>query len=395
MTFLLLLMSGAAAHAAVEAGIEKAATLEALSGKRVAALAHAASRTARGEHLVDLLAKRRDVTLAALFAPEHGLRGEEDTGVPDSTDPATGLPVYSLYGPRKAPTREQLRGVDVLVVDLLDVGIRFYTYPATVAFTLQACRDAGVPVILFDRPNPLGGEAVEGAMLEPELVDPRGRTRVHRLPMRHGMTLGELVSLLNEQMGIGADLKVIPVTGWSRSRRWEETGLPWIAPSPALLTPEQAFLYGVYGTLETLDLAVGRGRGNDDAFRVYGAPWIRVEEAERVVAKLQGLGLPGLRFELARFTPTRAKFEGRPCRGFRVHVTDASRVEGFRSLVEVLKALHGTLGSRLALNGATGALGARWLVEAIARDAAFPAIEARAAAERAPFLAERARHLVN
>jgi uncharacterized protein YbbC (DUF1343 family) len=371
------------------AGIERAATLEALSGKRVGALAHQASRTRAGEHLVDLLAARRDLSLVALFSPEHGIRGTEDENVPDTTDPVTGLPVYSLYGPRMAPTPRQLAAIDVLAVDLQDVGVRFYTYAATVAFTLRACKQAGVKVVLFDRPSPLGGEIVEGAVLEKDLVTDARRTRVHTISTRHGMTLGELVSLLNAEMGIHADLTVVPMAGWRRSMSWEETGLPWIAPSPALETPEQAFLYGIFGALETLDLAVGRGKSNHDAFRVYGAPWISEAASENLVLRLSALRLPGLRFTREAFTPTRAKFKSSRCNGFRVHVTDRRSVEGFRSQVEVLKALHVEFGERLGLGGATGSLGARWLIDAIARGALFAEIERKVEEDARPFLASR------
>jgi uncharacterized protein YbbC (DUF1343 family) len=359
-----------------------------LRGARVGVLAHAASRSRDGRHLVDLLHERAD--LRAIFTPEHGLRSIDDDAVPDGRDPATGVPVFSLYGPRRQPTPEQLSVVDVLVVDLQDVGLRYYTYPATLAWLLRAAAGAGKRVIVLDRPDPLGGAVVEGAMLEERWSG--GIVSFYPMPTRHGMTLGELARFYNEELALGADLTVVPMAGWERAWVWPSTGLPWRAPSPALPTFEQALLYALFGPLEATNLAVGRGKDNADAFRVYGAPWVSEWQAARVVERLSALGLAGLRFSTAEWIPTRAKFEGKRCRGFRVDVTGP--VDGFRALVETLKQLDRELGHNLMLGGADRMLGAAWVREDAESGVSTEAIIERARRESRDFLAARDRALL-
>ncbi|MCM2279048.1 MAG: DUF1343 domain-containing protein [Oligoflexia bacterium] len=367
--------------------------VELLRGKRIAVLAHNASRLPDGTHLVDQLAGLGHFKLKMIFAPEHGYRSTDDELLPDSRDPMTGLPVYSLYGPRKAPTPEMLAQVDAVLIDLQDVGLRYYTYPATVAYTLRACKNAGKPAILLDRPIPIGGAKVEGAVLERALAT-GGLTNLAPIPTRHGMTLGELSLLLNELLEIRAELTVIPMRDWERTMSWDETGLPWVPPSPALTAPDQAELYAAFGTLESANLAVGRGKSNALAFRVYGAPWITAEDQLRLVPALQGLGLPGLAFDSFSWKPDRAIFQGKLCRGFRVRVTDSSRVESFRALIETMKALRRVLGDRLSITGTKVMLGSGWLLDGILADAPTEALEARAKAETTDFLRQRSRALL-
>jgi uncharacterized protein YbbC (DUF1343 family) len=316
--------------------------------------------------MVDLLASHQDqnIELDLIFAPEHGYRSAGDTNLPDTTDPQTGLPVYSLYGPRKAPTPDMLNQIDIMIIDLQDVGVRFYTYAATMVYTLQACQAAGIPVILLDRPNPLGGAIVEGATLEAALAN-GGLTTLAPIPTRHGMTFGELAKLYNEMLDIHADLTVVPMTGWKREMLWTDTGLPWYSPSPALTTPEQADLYGSFGAMETLNIAVGRGLTDELAFHVFGAPWITAQNSDTLLRSLQTLGLPGLRFSGIQWTPSRGAFSGKLCHGFRIDVTDAARFEGFRSMIEVVSTMKKTLGASLKLGGATGSLGAHWLKDGL------------------------------
>jgi uncharacterized protein YbbC (DUF1343 family) len=272
------------------------------------------------------------------------------------------------------------------------VGVRFYTYPATVAWLLKACANAGKPVILLDRPNPLGGHRVEGAGLEKRFVG--HITSFYPTSMIHGMTLGELAVLYNRELNIGADLTTVPLEGWYRNILWNETELPWIAPSPALTTPEQALLYGALGALEALNIAVGRSLDNHDAFHVYGAPWITASESSELAHKLSTLGLAGLKFTPTQWVPTRSEFVGQQCRGFRIDVTDAHAIEPFRSLLDVLKTMRAILGSRLDTGGLDGSLGKVWVRHAIEDGLPTNQILSRAYEESATFLAKRERALL-
>jgi uncharacterized protein YbbC (DUF1343 family) len=340
------------------------AYIDLLKGKRVGVLAHAASRTHDGTHVIDWIASHHEFELKMIFAPEHGYRSVDDSLLPDSKDSVTGLPVYSLYGPRKAPTAEMLSKLDAVLIDLQDVGLRYYTYPATLVYTLKACQKSGTKVFILDRPNPLGGSVVEGALLDSSLAN-GSLTTLAAVPTRHGMTLGELAILYNKMLGIDADLTVIPMSGWNRSMLWDDSRLQWTPPSPALATSEQAYLYALFGTLESGNLAVGRGKYNDLAFHVFGAPWITQEKAETLVNELQQLELPGLKFQYVSWVPDREIFLAKLCRGFRVDVTDASRLEGFRSLILVLETMKSVLGSSLDIKGMLAMLGADWLKNGI------------------------------
>lgn len=363
--------------------------LDLVRGKRVAVLAHNASRVRDGTHLVDLLFERSDLELKLIFAPEHGFRGAVDAPVPDSKDEATGLPVVSLYGPRKAPEPQHLQNIDVLVIDLQDVGMRFYTYATTMALTMQACRQAGKKVVVLDRPNPINGELVEGPLTAPEFT---GKfISYYPIPLRHGMTMGELARLFNSAFEIGADLDVVPMSGWKPSENWSETGLTWQAPSPALERSEQAVLYSLFGVLEALNFAVGRGATNEQAFRVFGAPWIAKEKARELVAALQGLKLPGLVFSYAAWRPDRREFSGKLCRGFRVRISDqpkASRL-GQQATLGVLALLQKHLGPTLKLDGLDAYFGATWVREGLRSGVAADKLLRRARAEARLFQSTR------
>lgn len=385
----LLLLSSA--QASVSTGLEQLFTPEfypLIQGKKIAVLTHHASRNPKGEHLVDLLAAKSGVQLKMIFAPEHGYRSVDDSLLPDSKDPHTGLPVYSLYGPRKAPTPEMLSQIDVVVIDLQNVGMRFYTYPATVVGVLRACAQAGKRVVLLDRPEPLGGMVVEGATLDSSLVNGK-LVSLASIPTRHGMTLGEISRLYNDTLGIHADLHVVPMKGWSREMLWQDTGLPWVPSSPALTTVEQVDLYGIFGAVEAMNLSVGRGVNNDRAFHDFGAPWITVEQQAKLVSALQALKLPGLSFSKAAWTPDRAIFQGKPSRGFHVDVTDARALQGSRSSIEVLETMKAVLGAQLDFSKMTTPLGAQWLLDGIVAQKAAGDLMKRAKLESRSFLKER------
>ena len=239
--------------------------------------------TREGVTTIDALFKAPGVKLVALFSPEHGIRGAVDTTVADSRDEATGLPIFSLYGKTRKPSPESLEGVDALVYDIQDVGARFYTYISTLGLVMEAAKEKGIPVYVLDRPNPIGGLAVSGPVRDPEF---ESFIAHHPLPVRHGMTVGELARLFNGERKIGADLHVIPCEGWRREDLYDRTGLLWVNPSPNMRSLTEALLYPGVGLLEASNLATGRG--TDTPFERVGAPWI---DPRAFAEALNGLGL--------------------------------------------------------------------------------------------------------
>jgi uncharacterized protein YbbC (DUF1343 family) len=294
-----------------------------LRGRRLALLAHQASVDRELEHAVTLLADLPGARLIRLFAPEHGLWGaaQDHAAVRVTRDPATTLPVLSLYGARRAPSAAMLRGLDALIVDLQDVGSRYYTFVWTMALAMAACARAGVPVVVLDRPNPLGGAIVEGNLPDPAYASFVG---LYPLPVRHGLTIGELAAYLNHRHGLGCQLTVVPMRGWRRPMLWEDTGLPWVAPSPNMPTPDTARVYPGGCLIEGSNLS--EGRGTTRPFEWVGAPFL---DAHRYAAHLDALRLPGVHFRPARFLPTFHKWAGRLCGGVQVHVTDPRRFPAF------------------------------------------------------------------
>jgi uncharacterized protein YbbC (DUF1343 family) len=286
-----------------------------LQGRRVGLITNHTGMNAEGLSTVQLLAGAPGVKLVALFSPEHGFEGKLDVSkIGDASDAATGLPVYSLYGEHRKPTRERLAGIDTLVFDIQDIGARFYTYNSTMAGAMEAAAEHGLRFVVLDRPNPIGGVAVEGPVLD---AGRESFVGFHAIPVRHGMTSGELARLYNQEKKLGADLHVVRVEGWRRSELYDATGLEWINPSPNMRSLTQAVLYPGIGLLETTNLSVGRG--TDTPFELFGAPWI---DGRRLARELNQLGLPGVRFVPIRFTPESSKFKDQPCRGVNVIVVD-------------------------------------------------------------------------
>jgi uncharacterized protein YbbC (DUF1343 family) len=276
-------------------------------------------RTIAGESSIDVLHRRTDVELVALFAPEHGLRGTADAGerVVDGVDEKTGLTVYSLYGATRQPTREMLQGVDALVFDVQDIGTRYYTYVWTMALAMQSAAEHGVDIVVLDRPNPIGGTHVQGNVLRPGYATFVG---LHPVPMRHGMTAGELARLVNTEFGVNARLHVVPVQGWRRALWYDHTQLPWVPPSPNMPDLESATHYPGTCLFEGTNLSVARG--TPIAFQQLGAPWLNNEE---IVRRLNARRLHGVRFEAVSFTPQNAadrKFNDQAVRGVRFITTD-------------------------------------------------------------------------
>jgi len=288
-----------------------------LTGARVGVVCNHASIDRGFLHIIDRVEVCEGVTLAAIFGPQHGFRSDvQDNMVetPHGDDARRRVPVYSLYSETREPTAEMLRGVDALIVDLQDIGARIYTYIYTMANCMRAAARHGVPVIVCDRPNPIGGTAVEGARLQPGWESFVGQFPI---PMRHGMTIGELAVLFNDAFGIGASLEVIRMEGWTRDMYADATGLPWVMPSPNMPTLDTAIAYP--GTVLFEGTMLSEGRGTTRPFELVGAPWI---DAECFAGEMNGAALGGVYFRPAGFEPTFQKHAKQPCGGCQIHVTD-------------------------------------------------------------------------
>jgi uncharacterized protein YbbC (DUF1343 family) len=287
-----------------------------LTGARVGIVCNHASLDRGFLHIVDRLAASDDLTLAAIFGPQHGFRSDVQDNMietPHASDPGRRVPIYSLYSETREPTAEMLSGIDVLVIDLQDVGARIYTYIYTMANCMRACARHGIPVIVCDRPNPIGGVDIEGARLMPGFESFVGQFPI---PMRHGMTIGELARLFNEVFSIGAKLEVVAMEGWRRDIYADQTGLPWVMPSPNMPTLDTAIVYP--GTVLFEGIMLSEGRGTTRPFELVGAPWI---EAERFARDMNALGLTGVYFRPAVFEPTFQKHAKQTCGGCQIHVT--------------------------------------------------------------------------
>lgn len=318
-----------------------------IAGRRVGLITNHTGRTSGGVSTIDALFGAPDVQLVALFGPEHGLRGEAEAGakVESGRDPKTGLPFHSLYGQTLKPTPDMLADVDVLVYDIQDVGARYYTYMWTMTLALQAAAENGKEFVVLDRPNPIGGELVQGNVLDPDFATFVG---AYAVPMRHGLTVGEMARLVNTEYGIGADLTVVPAEGWRRSQWFDDTGLDWVAPSPNMPTVESATHYPGTCLFEGTSLSVGRG--TRAAFQQLGAPWL---DADEIVRRLNGYALPGVRFEATTFTPQKpgdGKFDGVEVHGVRFVTTDRAVYDPTRAALALLHEVHDLHPARLEFN---------------------------------------------
>jgi uncharacterized protein YbbC (DUF1343 family)/CubicO group peptidase (beta-lactamase class C family) len=294
-----------------------------LAGQRVALITNHTGRTLDGISTVELLQAAEGVELVAIFTPEHGYRAQLEGQVAGGTDPATGLPLYSLYGETRRPTPEMLAGIDTLVFDIQGAGVRFYTYATTLGYAMEEAAAQGVRVMVLDRPDPLGGVRVAGPCAD---ADRLGFIAYRPIPVVHGMTMGELATLFVEGFAVPCELEVVRLEGWTRGMSWEDTGLEWIAPSPNLRNPTQAVLYPALGLLEACNLSVGRG--TDEPFERLGAPWI---DGRRLAAALEALRLPGVRFTPLSFSPATSVFAGEACHGVQLTLTDARAFEPVRT----------------------------------------------------------------
>jgi uncharacterized protein YbbC (DUF1343 family)/CubicO group peptidase (beta-lactamase class C family) len=325
-----------------------------LRGKRVGLVTNHTGRARDGTTTIDLLhnaSTAQSYVLVALFSPEHGIRGVLETNVPSTTDEKTGLTIHSLYGDTRRPTDVMLKGIDTLVIDLQDIGARFYTYMTTMAYVMEEAVKRRVSVVVLDRPNPINGFQIEGPTLDKSGL---GFTGYFPMPIRHGMTLGELAKLFNGENGIGADLTVVLMSNWRRDEWFDETGLPWTNPSPNMRNLLQAALYPGIGAIEGTNLSVGRG--TDTPFEQLGAPWI---DGVQLSDALNARGIPGVRFYPVRFTPTSSKYAKEECEGVFMVVTDRLALRPVRLGVEIAAMLHKLYGAKFELEAAERLFGSK------------------------------------
>lgn len=346
LTILFLLLFPLSSWADVLPGIDMLArrNFDILQGKRVGLITNNTGRSADGRSTIDLINKAPGVKLVTLFSPEHGIRGDSDVKLSSSTDSRTGLPIYSLYGKSCRISQGMLSGLDIIVFDIQDIGARFYTYIGTLYYSLQAARHSNIPIVVLDRPNPVGGTVVEGVVpqaaevarrLATDKTGCRSLTVIHPIPARHGLTIGELAILFNREASIGADLHVVRMEGWNRDMLWKDTGLKWVNPSPNMKDPVAALLYPAFGPLEATNLSVARG--TDRPFHYYGAPWL---DSASVLKKLPEL--PGISFGSTCFVPTAPghPYQGKRCQGIEVKITDIAQARLPVAALHLAKAIY-------------------------------------------------------
>jgi uncharacterized protein YbbC (DUF1343 family) len=317
-----------------------------LKGKHVGVITNHTGLARDGRRTIEVLRSLEGVQVMAIFSPEHGLQGKLDReGIAHGTDEATGLPIWSLYGETRKPSKEMLKGIDALVFDIQDIGCRFYTYVSTMGNCLEAAAEHGIAFVVLDRPNPIGGKDIAGPLLD---KDGESFVGWHRIPLRHGMTAGELMRMFVGERGIRCDASVVACEGWSRGDRFDRTGLLWTDPSPNMRSLTQALLYPGVGLLEGTNLSVGRG--TDTPFERVGAPWC---DGVRLAAHIRDQKLPGVAVVPIRFTPNASKFANKECQGVQIAITDWDAFEPVSlgvALACALRDLHGKDWNREKLN---------------------------------------------
>ena len=305
------------------------------AGKRLGLLCNPASAGRNYIHAREMINMRFPGQLKALYSPQHGFFSEKQDNMIESehmVDPLLGIQVFSLYGKTRIPTKEMFEPIDILLVDLQDAGTRVYTFIYTMSYCLEAAKRFGIKVAVLDRPNPIGGATVEGNCLLPEYASFVGR---YPIPMRHGLTIGELALLFNNHFGIDCDLEVIPMKGWKRKMFFNDTGLPWIPPSPNLPTPVSAAVYPGQVILEGTNIS--EGRGTTQPFEIFGAPFINTG---KIISALGGNRLPGIMLRPVAFEPTSNKWQGERCEGFQIHITDPVKYKPYLSTLKILHAIY-------------------------------------------------------
>ena len=357
-----------------------------LAGLRVGLITNQTGLDLRGRRTADVLAGAPGVRLVRLFSPEHGLSGTLDERVASSTDAATGLAVFSLYGDVRRPTADALAGLDALVFDIQDAGARYYTYITTLAYAMEAAAKSGIKVFVLDRPNPLNAETVQGPVMEAGL---RSFAGYFPLPTRHGMTVGEIALLYNRDAGIGADLQVVAMEGYRRRQWFDQTGHPWVNPSPNLRSLTEALLYAGVGMLEGTNVSVGRGTATP--FEVLGAPWM---DGPGLAGYLATRRIPGVRIRAASFTPTSGPYRGEPCQGVRFEVSDRDLLDPPRLGIELISAVWRLHRGAFQADRAAGMVGSRAVLQGIVEGSDPAAVRMAWQPELDRFLSRRKDHLL-
>ncbi len=357
-----------------------------LAGKRIGLLTNQTGLAYDGATTIDLLYKSGVCRLVALFSPEHGIRGTADAKVNSTVDEATGLPIYSLYGDRSRPSEEMLRGLDALVVDIQDIGARFYTYATTMGYCMEEAAKAGIPFYVLDRPNPIGGLSVEGPMLDADKIS---FTAYSRLPIRHGMTLGELARYFNAENKIGVDLHVVPMTGWHRDYYFYDTGQLWVNPSPNIRDITATILYPGVCLLERTNVSIGRG--TDKPFEIVGAPWVN----PRVfAATLNEESVPGIRFIPTFFTPNSSTNQGKQCGGVSLVLTDMTKFNSVLAGLTLISVLNKLYPNQFDVGKVMQLLGSSQALKAIQAGESPASILRAGSPEMKDFLSRRQRALI-
>ncbi len=348
-----------AVRTSVKTGIEVLAARKfaPLTEKNVGLITNLTGKDSSGRRTIDLLHKAPRVKLGAIFSPEHGLSGQAEGKVPPGRDAATGVPVFSLYGDTLQPTPQMLKGLDALVFDMQDAGVRFYTYITTMGYAMEAAARQGIPFYVLDRPNPINASVVQGPVMEGDL---KSFTGYFPLPLRHGMTVGELARMFNEENRIGVKLRVMAMAGYRRTAWFDETGLPWVNPSPNLRSLTQAILYPGVALVEGANVSVGRGTGMP--FELLGAPWIKAQE---FTDYLNGRKIQGVEFQSAAFIPDGNRFKGRVCYGVQVIPTDRQTLDSAILGIETISALYRLYPQDFEIDKTLSLIGSRSVLQAI------------------------------
>jgi uncharacterized protein YbbC (DUF1343 family) len=358
-----------------------------LRGKRVGVITNQTGVDSQGRRTIDLLAHAEGVKLVAIFSPEHGILSNADAAIENSKDAATGLPIYSLYGETRRPTEAMLQGIDALVFDIQDAGVRFYTYTTTMAYCMEEAAKHHIAFVVLDRPDPIDGETIEGPMLDPDRLSFTG---YFPMPVRYAMTLGELAQMFNAENKIGADLHVIAMSGWKRNESYDQTGLVWIPPSPNLRTVNAAFLYPGIEILQAGGVSVGRGTVTP--FELLGAPWIHAEAFAGVLNRRK---IPGVSFAPAQFTPSDGLYAGEPCEGVTIKIVDRTALGSMRVGLEIADVLHRMYQDKFDVEKTVTLLGSKSTVDQLANGDRPKQIIAGWEAELAKFRALRAKYLIH